>query len=74
MRWLVERAEAVVRLRCLEGNGDWDDFFAFCEEQRRAERKEGKGVRIGSQRPTQLPQVSEQAEQARRRRKARAAA
>jgi hypothetical protein len=73
MRWIVERAEAVLLLRCIEVNGDWDAFFAFSEEQRRAQLREGKAVRIGSQTPTQLPQVSDQAEQARRRRKAKAA-
>jgi len=74
MRWLVERAEAVLLLRCIEVNGDWDGFFAFAEEQRRAELGEGQAVRIGSQSPTQLPQVSDEAQQARRRRKAKAAA
>ena len=74
MRWIVERAEAVLLLRCIEVNGDWDAFFAFSEEQRRAELKEGKVVQIGSKNPTQLPQVSEKAEKARRRRKAKAAA
>jgi hypothetical protein len=74
MRWIVERAEAVLLLRCIEVNGDWDAFFAFSEEQRRAELREGKGVQIFSQKPIQVPQVSEKAEQARCRRKAKAAA
>jgi hypothetical protein len=74
MRWIVERAESVLLLRCIEVNGDWDAFFAWAEEQRRAELREGKVVQIGSQSPTQLPEVSEKAEQARRRRKAKAAA
>jgi hypothetical protein len=74
MRWIVERAEAVLLLRCIEVNGDWDAFFAFSEEQRRDKMREGKVVQIRSQSPTQLPQVSEQAEKARRRRKAKAAA
>jgi hypothetical protein len=74
MRWVVERAEAVLLLRCIEVNGDWDAFFAWSEKQRRADLREGKVVQIGSQNPTQLPQVSEQAEQARRRRKAKVAA
>jgi hypothetical protein len=74
MRWLVERAEAVLQLRCIEVNGDWDAFFAFSEEQRRAELGEGKGVQIRSHSPKQLPQRSEKAEQARRRRKAKVAA
>lgn len=74
MRWIVERAEAVLLLRCIEVNGDWEAFFACAEEQRRAELSKGQAVRIGSQSPTQLPQVSEKAEQARRRRKAKEAA
>jgi len=74
MRWVVERAEAVLLLRCVEVNGDWDAFFAWSEGQRRAELREGKVVQIGSQSPTQLPQVSDKAAQARRRRKAKAAA
>jgi hypothetical protein len=73
MRWIVERAEAVLLLPCIEVNGDWDAFFAFSEEQRRADLRQGKAVRIGSHSPSQLPQVSEKAEQARRR-KAKAAA
>jgi hypothetical protein len=74
MRWLVERAEAVLLLRCIEVNGDWDAFFAFSEQQRQAELAQGKVVQIRSRRPTQLPQVSAKAEQARRRRKKKTAA
>ena len=74
MRWIVERAEAVLLLRCIEVNGDWDAFFAFSEERRLAELKEKKRVRIGSRIPTQRPEISEEAEKARHRRKAKAAA
>lgn len=74
MRWIVERAEAVLLLRCIEVNGDWDAFFAFSEEQRRAELMQGKVLQIRSHSPTQLPQMSEKAEKARRRRKEKLAA
>jgi hypothetical protein len=74
MRWIVERAEAVLLLRCIEVNGDWDAFFSLSEERRLAKLKKGKVMQIFSQQPTQLPQVSEKAEQARRRRKAKEAA
>jgi hypothetical protein len=74
MRWIVERAEAVLLLRCIEVNGDWDAFFAFSEEQRRAELSQGKAVQIRSHSPTQLPQLCDKAEKARRRRKAKAVA
>jgi len=29
MRWIRERAEALLQLRCVEINGDWDAFVAF---------------------------------------------
>jgi len=29
MRWIVSNAESLLQLRCLEVNGDWDDFFAW---------------------------------------------
>jgi hypothetical protein len=29
MRWIKERAEALLQLRCIEINGQWDDFIAF---------------------------------------------
>lgn len=33
MRWIKERAEPLLQLRCIEINGDWDDFIAFVEDQ-----------------------------------------
>lgn len=74
MRWIVERAEAVLLLRCIEVNGDWDAFFAFSEQQRLGKLKQGKAVRIGSKKPTQRPKLCKKAEEARRRRKEKAAA
>src|ERR1051326_4682122 len=62
MRWIVERAEALLQLRCIEVNGDWDAFFAFSEEQRLAQLSQGKVVQIRSPIPTQLPQGGERAE------------
>jgi hypothetical protein len=31
MRWIRERAEALLQLRCIEINGDWDAFMAFVQ-------------------------------------------
>lgn len=31
MRWIRERAEALLQLRCIEVNGEWDDFMRFVE-------------------------------------------
>jgi hypothetical protein len=58
MRWVVERAEAVLLLRCVEVNGDWEAFFAFSEQQRQAELRQGKVVQIRSKTPTQLPEAA----------------
>ena len=33
MRWIVERNEAVVQLRCIEVNGDWERFAAFVHDR-----------------------------------------
>ena len=29
MRWIAERAEALLQLRCIELNGQWNDFIRF---------------------------------------------
>lgn len=33
MRWIRERAEALLQLRCIDLNGDWDAFMAFVAEK-----------------------------------------
>jgi hypothetical protein len=35
MRWIEERVEAIVQLRCIELNGQWDDFEAFVHRRLR---------------------------------------
>jgi hypothetical protein len=37
MRWIKERAQAVLQLRCIEINGDWPAFEAFVHDRLRAE-------------------------------------
>jgi hypothetical protein len=37
MRWIKERAQAVLQLRCIEINGDWAAFEAFVHDRLRAE-------------------------------------
>ena len=44
MRWIKERAEPLLQLRCIELNGDWDAFIAFahrriCRQQRQSRRQ-----------------------------------
>jgi hypothetical protein len=58
MRWIKERAEAVLLLRCIEINGDWDDFWDEAERRRRQELDAGRPVQIRSRVSTQLPQAA----------------
>jgi len=58
MRWIEERAEAVLLLRCIEVNGDWEAFWAWAEQQRRVELDAGLPVQIRSKVPTQLPEAA----------------
>ena len=58
MRWIEERAEAVLLLRCIEVNGDWEAFWCWAEQQRRVELDAGRPVQIRSKLPTQLPEAA----------------
>jgi hypothetical protein len=55
MRWIEERAEAMLLLRCIEVNGDWDAFMRWSQEQRTQELERGQIVQIRSKTSTQLP-------------------
>lgn len=54
MRWIKERAEAVLLLRCIEVNGDWESFWGWAQQQRSQALREGQAVQIRSNTPTQL--------------------
>ena len=58
MRWIEGRAEAVLLLRCIEVNGDWELFVKWSQEQRTQELERGQIVQIRSKIPTQLPEAA----------------
>lgn len=58
MRWIEERAEAVLLLRCIEVNGDWEAFMSWSQEQRNQELERGQVVQIRSKIPIQLPEAA----------------
>jgi hypothetical protein len=58
MRWIEERAEAILLLRCIEVNGDWEDFMRWSQEQRSQELGRGQVVQIRSKTSTQLPRAA----------------
>jgi len=59
MRWIKERAESVLQLRCVDANGDWD---AFVEHVAAAARdvtsKTGMRVRLQQRKPNDLPKLA----------------
>jgi hypothetical protein len=55
MRWVEERAEAVLLLRCIEVNGDWDNFMEWSQAERSEKLRQGTVLQIRSKVPTQLP-------------------
>ena len=62
MRWIRERAEAVVQLRCIELNGDWDRFVQHVHDRARQEGLDhGVRIRIQQKEPAPLPEIEEAA-------------
>jgi hypothetical protein len=55
MRWIVERAEAVLQLRCIHINGDWDEFIEFVEKEIDLKHESGSSVKILCDKPVGLP-------------------
>jgi hypothetical protein len=57
MRWICERGEALLRLRCIELNGDWDHFFAWGYEHWVEKMRQGKKVIVRKKTPDDLPNI-----------------
>jgi hypothetical protein len=57
-RWIRERAEALLQLRCLEANGDWEAFIDWVHnDHRRRARRTGDRIRIQQNQPSALPNL-----------------
>lgn len=56
MRWIKERAEALLQLRCIEINGHWEKFIEFVHEQIQAESDRlSRPQRLLQDEPNPLP-------------------
>lgn len=56
MRWIRERAEALLQLRCIEINGDWDAFFKFAHSRiNRTHRSARRAQTLLQDAPEPLP-------------------
>jgi hypothetical protein len=51
MRWALRGAEPVLQLRCIELNGDWDQFVNWVTTKCGQELAEGKAIQIRQSRP-----------------------
>lgn len=59
MRWIVERAEALLQLRCIELNGDWDNFIQWFERKLNSQNSRSIGnKRLLREKPVALPSVN----------------
>jgi hypothetical protein len=61
MRWKLEGAQPLLQLRCIELNGDWDQFIAWAADQTTAELKNGKLIKIRHSRPKPKSTTKKQA-------------
>lgn len=56
MRWIRERAEPLLQLRCIEINGQWSQFIAFVQRRlQRAADRDADSVRLLTNEPVALP-------------------
>ena len=58
MRWIPGRAEALLHLRCIELNKDWDKFFGWVYERWKVKLRENEKVIIRSNKPIDLTSYS----------------
>ena len=58
MRWIPGRAEALLHLRCVELNGDWEAFFAWAQARWQEDLQQGKPVQVWTDEPIKLPKVA----------------
>jgi len=62
MRWIPERAEALLQLRCIEVNGDWDPFINWVHSGvRRRMSRSSRPIAIQRKNPSSLPKIEEAA-------------
>lgn len=60
-RWIRERAEALLQLRCIERNGDWDGFIQWVHDEHLKALRKGERIRIQQRVPSALPTVEKAA-------------
>lgn len=57
-RWLKEKAEAILHLRCIEVNGLWDHFFEWCQDGWCEQLNKQNKVLIRTDQPLELQEAA----------------
>jgi hypothetical protein len=58
MRWVVGKAEAMLRLRCIEVNAMWDDFFKWSQQHWRAQLEREQPLLIRTEKAIPIPEAA----------------
>jgi hypothetical protein len=58
MRWRREKAEALLHLRCIELNGDWQHFCAWTQKRIRCRLGRGKRIKVLTDQPLTLTKAA----------------
>jgi hypothetical protein len=58
MRWVPARAEALLQLRCIEINGDWDTFMAWAYQRYHERLRDRQAVQIRTDQPMTLDRAA----------------
>jgi hypothetical protein len=58
MRWIPQRAEALLHLRCIELNGDWDQFIGWAYQRYHEQLQKREAVQIRTDEPMKLARAA----------------
>jgi hypothetical protein len=58
MRWIPQRAEALLHLRCIELNGDWENFINWTYQRYQDQLRDRQAVQIRTDEPMPLPRAA----------------
>ncbi len=58
MRWRQEKAEALLHLRCIELNGDWQKYVAWFQGKTLRRLNHGKRVKVLTNQPLILGEAA----------------
>jgi hypothetical protein len=58
MRWVKGKAEALPHLRCIELNGDWQEFVHWFERKNQRLLQQGKRRRVLTDQPLTLKEAA----------------